>query len=371
MKPEINISNYEEFFLLYVDGELSATGKQAVEQFVLAHPDLAVELEMLQQMQLPQEQFVFENKNALYHNETEAINLANYEEQFLLYVDNELTGDAKGKVETFVLQHPTVQESFTLLKQTKLEPEPIVFADKQLLYRKEEKERRVFYLGWQRIAVAAALIGLIVLLWNVLPNDTTNQKQTARVVRPVTPAVVTGGTQPPATAENATKVNTDQIASVTGRPGNAVITAQNPSTLQQGIDPVSVNPVAQQVDIIVKPTEIHKEEPVTSAPHNSFPTTVTTTQALSGENSTVNNVDLVRTNATPDGSQVQPAVYKELDTEVEDEKKSLLLGSLEINKDKLRGFFRKAGSLFRSKSKTEEDNKTESRPSSSNTRALP
>jgi hypothetical protein len=58
---------------------------------------------------------------------------------------------------------------------------------------------------------------------------------------------------------------------------------------------------------------------------------------------------------------IQPAVYKELDTE--DEKKSLLLGSLEINKDKLRGFFRKAGSLFRSKSKTEED-KTESRPSS-------
>ena len=51
------------------------------------------------------------------------------------------------------------------------------------------------------------------------------------------------------------------------------------------------------------------------------------------------------------------AVYKELDTE--DEKKSLYLGSIEINKDKLRGFFRKASTLFRSKAKQEEDSKSE------------
>ena len=52
----------------------------------------------------------------------------------------------------------------------------------------------------------------------------------------------------------------------------------------------------------------------------------------------------------------------------DDEKKSLYVGSLEINKDKLRGFFRKAGSIFRSKSKTEDD-KTDSRPVS-NSRSL-
>jgi hypothetical protein len=52
----------------------------------------------------------------------------------------------------------------------------------------------------------------------------------------------------------------------------------------------------------------------------------------------------------------KPAVYKELDTE--DERKSLFVGSVEINKDKLRGFLRKASSLFKGKNKNEEE-KTE------------
>jgi anti-sigma factor RsiW len=175
----INQHNYEEFFLLYVDNELSATDKQAVELFAQANPDLAIELEMLQQMRLPAEEILFDEKMKLYRNEANSISLANHEEQFLLYVDNELDASEKEKVETFVLQHPALQDGFTLLKQTRLEPEHIVFADKQLLYREEKKEKPVFYLGWQRVAIAAALIGLVVLIWNVVPADKTKPQNTA------------------------------------------------------------------------------------------------------------------------------------------------------------------------------------------------
>lgn len=49
----------------------------------------------------------------------------------------------------------------------------------------------------------------------------------------------------------------------------------------------------------------------------------------------------------------QQVVYRELDTETDSNNKSLLIGSVEINKDKLRGFFRKAASIFKSK-KSEE-----------------
>ncbi|MES2370966.1 MAG: hypothetical protein V4557_00200 [Bacteroidota bacterium] len=357
----IHQHNYEEFFLLYVDNELSATDKQAVEQFAQANPDLAIELEMLQQMRLPVEEILFDEKKNLYRDEANSISLANHEEQFLLYVDNELDTSEKEKVETFVLQHPALQEGFTLLKQTRLEPEHIVFADKQLLYREEKKERPFFYLGWQRIAIAAVLIGLVVLIWNVVPADKTTPQNLAEVLPTHSPAV-----------ENpAAPGKTDAIIQ---QPVNPIASANTATANQQIFANTTVDrnlPVVTEAFVKNEPPEksIEKQDIVEITPHSSFQTTVATTLAVSGGNPTVDNADM-KTPDTPDGSNIvnsnyniQPAVYKELDTETEDEKKSLLLGSLEINKDKLRGFFRKAGSLFRSKSKTEED-KTESRPSS-------
>lgn len=373
MKSAITISNYEEFFLLYVDGELSAADRQAVEQFVQANPYLAVELEMLQQVQLPGEQMIFGEKDSLYRSEAEGINLVNHEEQFLLYVDNELGNDAKEKVETFVLQHPALQETFTLLKQTKLEPELILFVDKPSLYRKEKK--RVFYIGWQRVAVAAVLIGFVALLWTVLPNNKTQQPIIAKAQQsnnPANPAAVKNNTQVSPRIDDNVKGSKQPDTNIPVEKniviaGNKMVT---PAVITN--TPGNANPLFVKNDVPVKPVATQKQDIIASVTHNGFETATSTTQKVSGGNPSVDNADLVRAAMTPDRSNsvanedVQSAVYKELDTE--DEKKSLLLGSLEINKDKLRGFFRKAGSIFRSKSKTEED-KTESSPSS-NTRSL-
>ena len=45
--PMITRDNYEELFLLYVDDELTAEQKKAVDAFVLLHPDLKAELDLL------------------------------------------------------------------------------------------------------------------------------------------------------------------------------------------------------------------------------------------------------------------------------------------------------------------------------------
>lgn len=358
----INQHNYEEFFLLYVDNELSATDRQTVERFAQANPDLAIELDMLQQMRLPAEDILFDEKMHLYRNEANGITLANHEEQFLLYVDNELGADEKEKVETFVLQHPVLQDSFTLLKQTRLEPEQVIFADKQSLYREEKKERPVFYIGWQRIAVAAALIGLVVLIWNVVPADKTVPQTTAGISRPNTPAVEKNTVDPVKTGTDILQPAANDIASVKNNP-TGLQTVSN--TVVDNSPVVVSEPLLVKNEPVVTPAEKQKQDVVAATTHSGFDTAPTTTLAVSGDNATVEHTD-IKAPVAPDGSSagnndnIQPAVYKELDTE--DEKKSLLLGSLEINKDKLRGFFRKAGSLFRSKAKTEED-KTE-RPTS-------
>lgn len=56
---DINLSNYEEYFILYMDNELDAARRQMVEAFVSLHPHLAEELEMLISTKLPVEEISF------------------------------------------------------------------------------------------------------------------------------------------------------------------------------------------------------------------------------------------------------------------------------------------------------------------------
>src|SRR5205809_5155418 len=143
----INRNNYEEFFLMYVDGELSAENQLAVENFVRQNTDLAVELEMLMHTKLSPEKIEFADKENLLRTEGNSINEFNYEEYFLLYIDNELSAAKRQEVEMYVLKHPKLQDEFTTLKQTILAPEIISYGDKQDLYR-TEKRRTVYFRPW-------------------------------------------------------------------------------------------------------------------------------------------------------------------------------------------------------------------------------
>src|SRR4051812_13419242 len=66
----ITRQTYEEYFLLYNDGELNAGEKKAVEDFIYVNPDLRDELVMLQQLTfIPDDSVTFENKETLYREE--------------------------------------------------------------------------------------------------------------------------------------------------------------------------------------------------------------------------------------------------------------------------------------------------------------
>src|SRR5215470_6627285 len=102
----INRHNYEEFFLMYVDNELTVQQREEVELFVRQNPDLQSEFEMLQHIKLtPEDEIMFAHKTDLLKIK-DSIGMDNYEEYFLLYIDNELNEENREAVEKFVLQHP-------------------------------------------------------------------------------------------------------------------------------------------------------------------------------------------------------------------------------------------------------------------------
>src|SRR4030095_10870003 len=104
MMKTIDRYNYEDFFLLYVDNELDAEQKRAVEKFVGQNVDLSVELEMLMKTRItPDGAVMFANKENLVRTEGNSINETNYEEYLLLYIDNELSDAKRQEVETYIL----------------------------------------------------------------------------------------------------------------------------------------------------------------------------------------------------------------------------------------------------------------------------
>ncbi len=173
----INRHNYEEYFILYLDNELSSEQRRSVEEFAQLHPDLQEELELLRQTKFtPDEQVIFSQKEELlFSGDPSFITISNYEEWLVAYIDNELAPEQRTAVEIFAGQHINVQKELELFQQTRLQPEAILFPDKESLYRKEEKIRPIV---WWRIAAAAVLfIGIgttaVVLLNNKNGNETT------------------------------------------------------------------------------------------------------------------------------------------------------------------------------------------------------
>ena len=183
---KITRHNYEEYFILYLDNELSSEDRRQVELFVQDNPDLKTELDLLNQSQLvPDTAIVFSNKEGLMRStgSNTVINISNYGEWLLLYTDNELSPEQKIAVEKFVATHPVASAELEILQKTKLQPETIVFPDKKSLYRKEEKVR-VIAIHWKRIAVAAALLLAVSSTALIVINNKNDKEPSVAEVKP-------------------------------------------------------------------------------------------------------------------------------------------------------------------------------------------
>lgn len=356
----INRNNYEEYLLMYIDGELSPSDARSVELFLEENPDIKEELKLLQQTILqPEETIRFADKASLYRK-AEGISLGNYQEYFLLYIDNELTAPEKEAVETFVLQQPQLQDEFTLLKETVLPAEEIIFTGKASLYRKEEKRRPVVIsLRWASLA-AAVMTGIIVL--TLFTRNDNNSNGTDPVA--ATPGNVPSPGNSTASADQS-KNNTEDILPVITQPQEqenvpVTVTASvnNSGSNKKNVQPLQqVQVKEQQVrqEVIAnnyRPQEqqtitIPVENPVTTPVTN--PPVTTTASFEGGEKSFAANTPAAdnRNNYTSN------AVYtEELETEKD---KTVYVGAMQVNPDKVRGFFRKATRFLSSKVKSSDD----------------
>ena len=174
----INRNNYEEYFLLYIDRELSTAEREAVEHFVTENPDLKPELEALQGVTLDGTDTVsFPGKKELLSTGSllSLVTAENRTEYFILYADNELNNEKKALVEQFVYHHPEHQQEFELFLQARVEADrTIIFEDKNSLFRQEATVRPI--AGWFKLSAAVAA-AVIFLIFGYLQFNTENDTE--------------------------------------------------------------------------------------------------------------------------------------------------------------------------------------------------
>ncbi len=299
---DINRNNYEGFLLQYVDGELDAAGKKAVEAFVRLNPDLQEELWMLQQTVLPAEPCAFDNKAMLYKTSKAT------QTQLLQYLDGEL---APAEAEVLAQQINTdqaTQQEWNILQQTQLDAQEVmVFADKASLYR--QAPGRVVGLKWWRVAAAALLLGFGVWGGIALVNG---DSKGGTIDGGLTTAPVTNGTQALVTPPN--NVNTNPNQSVNDN--NTIATTD-------ANDDIIAQPVEKQT--ITNPISIKDNHAALAQQSPKKVRWSTDRHAITGQNdlervqqksdkiisqnfNTDNGNEIATNNVTLTNSQLEPAV---------------------------------------------------------------
>lgn len=179
----INPGNYEEFFILYIDNELSEVQKEMVDQFLVSHPHLQEEFQSLLNTKLPLENFSFNKEELMAEN----MMLDAVDEELLLYIDQELTAERRKIIELELASNVDYKLQHAVLLRTKLDDtDTITYPNKKELYRRTE--RVVAFKVWMRIAAAIIVVAAAgVLYWT---NDKTNGSGGTRteVVKTITPA---------------------------------------------------------------------------------------------------------------------------------------------------------------------------------------
>lgn len=272
----INRHNYEEYFILYMDNELSSDERSMVETFVQLHPDLKEELDLLIQYKLsPDTEVVFPGKEDLIKvNGETPITLSNYEEWLVLYIDDELNAGQRRSVEKFIAGNPALQKELALLERTKLLPDQIVFTGKESLYRREEKVRSLPARWWRIAAAAVLLLGIGITTAVVINKKPSGDHDIA--------GVKSAGTEKKSNTEDPviTPVKKENIA-VNDNNNVSAVTDHVKQVITPAVKQDNKNEVARNNKPVVKdkspvniPSPVKKEEPViadNNKPSNNLP----------------------------------------------------------------------------------------------------
>ncbi|MGE5393242.1 MAG: hypothetical protein ACM3P1_00785 [Candidatus Saccharibacteria bacterium] len=212
---KITRDNYESFFLDYLEGTLEETMIDQFLDFLEQHPDLKEELNLFEEIPLPQEPLVFKDKQALYKTpgrESEA-----FDRKAVAYMEGDLKEHERCSFEASLERNPKLKQEYALLEKTRLTADTTIhYPDKQKLYR---KSATILLINWA--GRAAAVLILLIGVYSLLQRGgDTRIPVTTEVASVKTPSSTPAVTTEPKVSEPVTN-SKDPVAKAV-RPVNKV-----------------------------------------------------------------------------------------------------------------------------------------------------
>lgn len=341
---EINQHNYEHYFLMYIDNELSGEEMAAVNGFIMQHPNYANKLEALQQLKISPDTFIYENKFSLYK-------LSEQDEQCITYLENEMTNEEKASFESVISTDTYLQTNVKQWQATFLTPPTTIEIDpnfKNSLYKKSAQIKPLWanatFKRWASIAaILIVVIGFKLFNTQNKPEapSFSNINEAKTELNKVAVTETNKGTDINATKKSIAlnKIKKETLLPII----NTIAPDQNDYANSNLNSIINKNIAAPNNDVAI--TLLAKEDintqtmnEVASLPKEIFPTSISNVNEEAK-----NKIEAIIPN------QVQ---YSNIDTD--EEERVINIANLEIDGAKFREISRKITTLFK-RNKPEND----------------
>jgi len=172
----ITIHNYEAYLLDSVEGSLTGELQLELDIFLIQHPELCVDLPGFSLLTFDPQKNNYTNKEQLKKTETDLVS----ENQFIAYVEGQLTENEKVHVEKSCALNPKLAKELELYNHT------IVYADASVIFDNKQTLKRKPKVIWFNLraasfaaAASVAVIVLLYFLWPAKSNETGNSARFA------------------------------------------------------------------------------------------------------------------------------------------------------------------------------------------------
>lgn len=250
---KITRDNYESFFIDYIEGNLHESMIDQFLDFLNQNPDLKEELHLFEEINLPGEHVVFQEKQQLHKNAADENR--RLENTVVAYLEDDLDADENKAFENYLAAHPELKKEYDLFAKTRLTPDSgIKYPEKRKLYR---KSGATIVMNW--VARAAAVLVLIWGINSVIQTQNTQESgKGIQELAEVSPKLVS--TVKKAESE---KSNQEIAIPVKNKPEKAIL--EQAKVEPQETQPIDLNPTERDLTALAQITPIIPqldEEPV-------------------------------------------------------------------------------------------------------------